>query len=457
MSDLHDLSAVELGRAIAAGELTAVEVTEHYLDRIERLDPTVGAFVTVDPGRALEHARQVRRGSPLAGVPTGIKDLDLTAGVRTTMGSAAFAQYVPAEDQPSVRRLKDAGVVALGKTATPEFGLVCYTEPEGRPPTRTPWDLDRSPSGSSGGAAAAVAAGLVPWAPGSDGGGSVRTPASTCGLVGLKPSRGRCGQYEAAGFSVPGPLTRTVADAAAALDVMAGPYAGDMDRVPVPTATFLEQARPIGRRLRVARCTTPINRVPVDQACLDAVEVTTRQLLELGHEVEEIDCPFPEGMDDHFLTVWTGAAVSLPLPPEVEQVLRPITRWFRDRGRALSVAEYNQSLTYLRQLAVASIAATAEYDVVLTPTLAQVPRRIGALRNDDDPAAEWAAIAAFSSFTPAYNVSGQPAISLPLCEDGGIPIGVQFVGRPYDEVTLLQLAAQLEAAMPWRGRKPVIW
>jgi amidase len=457
MSDLHDLSAVELGRAIATGELTAVEVTEHYLARIERLDPLVGAFVTVTPELALRQAEQVRPSSPLAGVPTGIKDLDLTAGVRTTLGSAAFATYVPADDQPSVRRLKDAGVVALGKTATPEFGMVCYNEPEGRPPARTPWDLDRSPSGSSGGAAVAVAAGLLPWAPGSDSGGSIRTPAGTCGLVGLKPSRGRCGQYEGAGFGVPGPLTRTVADAAAALDVMSGPYPGDMDRVPTPATSFLEQAHPIDRRLRIARYTTPINRFPVDRGCLEAVDAATRRLTELGHEVVEIDCPFPDDMVEHFLTVWAGAAISVPLPPQAEELLRPITRWFRERGRALSVAEYNQSLTYLRRLAVASIAATAPYDVVMTPTLVQVPRLIGALRNDDDPAAEWDGIAAFSAFTPAYNVSGQPAVSLPLHTDDGLPIGVQFVGRPYDEVTLLQLAALLEEAMPWRDQKPVIW
>jgi amidase len=181
-------------------------------------------------------------------------------------------------------------------------------------------------------------------------------------------------------------------------------------------------------------------------------------LVELGHEVIEIECPFPADAADHFLTVWSCGAAALPLTPQMEELIRPITRWFREQGKARTTAQYQQSLTYLRESAMASIAATNAYDVVLTPTTGQSPRLIGELRNDADPAAESDALITYSCFTPPYNVSGQPAMSLPLHWDAaGLPIGVQLVAKPYDEVTLLQLAAQLEQALPWHDKKPEIW
>lgn len=461
MSDLHELSAVAIGSMIATGEVSSLEATEHFLARIEAIDPQVGAFTTVDADGARKAAAEVGHGTgALWGVPMAIKDLEPTAGLRTTMGSGAFLEFVPPIDSAIVTTMRAGGAVNLGKTTTPEFGLVCYSEPDGAAPARTPWDLTRSPSGSSGGAAAAVAAGLVPWAQGGDGGGSIRTPASTCGIVGLKPSRGRIssgkGGSDAIGFSANGPLTRTVADAAAALDLMAGSIVGDTDWA--PPQTFFDQCRPIEHRLRIARYTTPMTTVGADPECVAAVDRATEVLTSLGHEVEEIACPFPDTMAEHFMTVWSATAATVPLPPAAEELLRPITRYFRSHGALTTGAQVVAALGALREMARESLRLTATFDVVMTPTLAQPPRLVGELRNDADPEAEAAALMAFTPFTPPYNVSGQPGISLPLYwDESGLPNGVQFIGKPYAELTLLQLAAQLEQAAPWIDRKPPVW
>jgi amidase len=243
MTQLHDLSALEQGAAIRSGEVSPVELVEHYLERVGRFSDEVGAFTTVTADLALRQARLAEaavgdRSSLLYGVPTAVKDLNLTAGVRTEFGSAAMAGNVPQVSDEVVLRLETAGMISLGKTSTPEFGSPCYTEPDNAPPSRTPWDLERMAGGSSGGSAAAVAAGLVPVAQGSDGGGSIRIPASCCGLVGLKPSRGRIStgpMYgDPVGLGTAGPLARTVRDAAAMLDVLAGRAVGDPFWAPAP-------------------------------------------------------------------------------------------------------------------------------------------------------------------------------------------------------------------------------
>jgi amidase len=242
MRELHDLTALEQAAAIRSGDISPTELVEHYLDRIDRLSDVTGAFITVTDELARKQAKlaESRLGDDdlplLFGVPTAIKDLNQTAGIRTTFGSATMEQFVPDVSDEVVLRLERAGMISLGKTNTPEFGSPCYTEPDVAPPARTPYDLDRMAGGSSGGAAAAVAAGLVPFAQGSDGGGSIRIPASCCGLFGLKPSRGRISggpvYGDPVGLGTAGPLTRTVRDAAAMLDVMAGPAAGDPSWAP---------------------------------------------------------------------------------------------------------------------------------------------------------------------------------------------------------------------------------
>src|SRR6478735_3126325 len=284
MADLHDLTALEQGELVRRREVSPMELTEHYLERADRLD-SVGAFVTLTPERARERAAALDLDGPAAhgplfGVPTAIKDLNLTAGVRTTFGSAAFADFVPDVSDGVTLSIEAAGLVSLGKTNAPEFGSPCYTEPDVAPPAVTPWDRTRTAGGSSGGAAAAVAAGLVPVAQGSDGGGSIRIPASCCGLVGLKPTRGRISGHpmygDPVGLATAGSIARTVADAAAMLDVLAGRRVGDPFWAPAPDASFLSACDRDPGHLRVARFTAPvIAEAPVDPVCIEAVVETS--------------------------------------------------------------------------------------------------------------------------------------------------------------------------------------
>ena len=468
MAELHDLTALEQGAAVRSGEVSSVELVEHYLARIERLSDCVGAFVTVtgDLARrqaALAAASVGDTSSPLYGVPTAVKDLNLTAGVVTQFGSASMLGYVPDVSDEVVLRMEAAGMVSLGKTNTPEFGSPCYTEPAVAPPARTPWDLDRMAGGSSGGAAAAVAAGLVPVAQGSDGGGSIRIPASCCGLFGIKPTRGRISggpMYgDPVGLATSGPLARTVRDAAALLDVMAGPALGDPFWAPPPPRSFLSSCDETPGRLRIARFLTPvIADVPVHPACVEAYEDATRLLVSLGHDVEEVDVPVPPESVGTFETCWEVLTAMAVVPPGAEDRLRPLTRWLQERGRAVSAPEFGLAVGDARQIAARAVRALAPYDAVLTPTLAQPPLRIGEIRDDADPARDFANQKAFTPWTSAWNLTGMPAVSLPLhSTPEGLPVGVMLAGRPTEEHVLLALAAQVEAAAPWVDRRPPCW
>lgn len=469
MSELHDLTALEQGAAVRRREVSPVDLVDHYLHRIERLSDEVGAFVTVSDDLARMHAllaeSRAGEGGPLLGVPTALKDLNLTSGVRTTFGSALFADFVPDVSDEVVTRIESAGLISLGKTSTPEFGTPCYTEPEVAPPSRTPWDLERMAGGSSGGAAAAVAAGLVAVAQGSDGGGSIRIPASCCGLVGLKPSRGRISagpMYgDPVGLGTDGPLARTVRDAAALLDVMAGPAVGDPTwAAPLPDEeSFLGWCdRPPGR-LRVARfCTPVISDVPVDPEVLAAYDAASRLLEELGHDVEDVEVPMPREAVPVFETCWSVLTALVLLPPGGEAALRPLTCWLTERGRAVSGPEFGLAVGELRRVAAATLRTLAPYDAVLTPTLAQPPLRVGEIRDDADPARDFENQKAFTPFTAAWNVTGMPAVSLPLhWTAGGLPVGVMLAGRPGEDHRLLALAAQVEEAAPWQHRRPPCW
>lgn len=485
MSQPHELTALQQAEAVLGGELGVVELVDHALRRIERLDPGLGAFVTLTPERALDAARaaeKLRAGAgdraelpPLLGVPTAIKDLALTSGVRTTFGSAVFADHVPDLDDDSVRLLADAGTISLGKTAVPEFGLPPYTEPEGRAPTVTPWHPGRLAGGSSGGAGAAVAAGLVAFAHGTDGGGSIRIPASVCGLVGLKTSRGLVPRGpvggDPLGMSVSGPLARTVADAAAMLDALARYLPGEPFGYPRPPgARFLDAVRRADPgRLRIGRyATPPLPGVAVDPDCL-AVYAGAAELLEgLGHEVVEL--PGAPGLptdDDDFVrnfeVLWAVLAHGHPVPPGAERLLLPLTRWWRDRGARVSGPEYLAASMAAQNLARRVVAAHAPFDVVLTPTLALPPRPVGWFTEGGDPAEDYRRQQRFTPFTAIYNITGQPALSLPLGasvpSDGGpvLPIGVQLVGAPGADRLLLELGETLRRAAPWDDRHPPGW
>lgn len=476
MAELHDMTALEQAAAVRVGRVSPVELVDHYLARIERRNDELGAFVTVTADAARATAKQaedlVKTNDPatlppLHGVPTAIKDLNLTAGIRTTLGSRLFADFVPPVDDNVVTLLRRAGTISLGKTNTPEFGLPCYTENAITPPARTPWDLTRSAGGSSGGAAAAVSAGLVPFAQGSDGGGSVRIPASVCGLVGIKVSRGRISNGpvggDVTGLAWNGPLARSVRDAAALLDAMAVPMPGDPHWAPplAGGATFLSFAGRDPGRLRIGRYATPVvDGAEVHPECTAAYEAATVALIDLGHDVEEIGTPFPPEAVDLFMTVWGVSAASAPVDPAREGELAPLTRWLRERGAGTTGAQFVGAISQLQMLTRQWIMRTAAYDAVLSPTLASPPVPVGWFTETGDPAEDFLRQQRFTPFTSIYNVTGQPAVSLPLHwtdDDPALPVGVMLAGRPADEATLVSLSAQLEDARPWADRRPPGW
>jgi amidase len=468
---LHDLTALEQAAAIRRRDVSSVELTTHYLERTRRLADVVGAFALVSDELAL---RQAERADALVssvedpswlpvlhGVVVPVKDLNRVAGVRTRFGSRAV-DVVPQADDDIVVALRTGGTVMTGKSTTPEFGLPAYTEPDIGPYARSPWDLDRGAGGSSGGAAAAVAAGLAPVAHGSDGGGSIRIPASSCGLVGVKPSRGLVPNGPLAehpsGLGVHGALARTVADAAALLGVLAGRDRAYVEAVFDGPPGLAAEPRAVGP-LVVGRYREPvITAVEVHPEAVDAYESATEILESLGHRVVELDVPMPRHAVPHFEDVWASMAASIPLSEEQESMVRPLTRWLRERGRSLTPEQVQVALDEMARYGVVAVEAAAHVDVILTPTLADLPAPIGAIRDDQDPAADFEAQKRFTPFTSPYNITGQPAVSLPLhWTSAGLPVGVQLVGRTMREVTLLGLAAHLERARPWAHRHPEVW
>jgi amidase len=472
------LTVLELAAAIREGELSPVEITDHYLDRIDRLNDQTGAFYTVTADLAQEQAAAAEKAvadsrkaggdaselPPLTGVPIPIKDLNLVAGVRATFGSTLLADNIATEDDFVVAELRKAGIVITGKTATPEFGLPCYTETKIGPPARTPWDLTRSAGGSSGGAAAAVAAGLAPAAQGSDGGGSIRIPSSVCGLFGIKPSRGRISggplMPDLMGLSTDGPLARTVADAALLLDAMACYYPGDLYMVPPPPdgESFLGYARREPGKLRIGRSMK--NVVPgavVHEDCAAAYEDASTLLASLGHEIVDVELPFGDDAVPMFEYLWYAMATLAPIAPEQEDELLPLTRYLRGRGLKVTAGELIFAEAYLQAVTRNALTVFNQYDAFLSPTLASPPVPVGYF-DEVDPAENFERQKRFTPYTALYNISGQPAVNLPLYWNAdGLPIGVMLAGRIGDEATLISLSAQVEAARPWRDRHPAIW
>ena len=474
MTQIHDLTACELAAAIRGRELSPVEITAHYLDRIDALNADVGAFYTVtaeaarDQAAAAEKAvaRAADPGSlpPLTGVPIPIKDLNMVAGVRQTLGSLAYEDNVPGESDHVSAALRAAGAVMPGKTATPEFGLPCYTETAIGPPARTPWDLSRSAGGSSGGAGAAVAAGLAPAAQGSDGGGSIRIPSSVCGLFGIKPTRGRISRAplvpDLFGLSVDGPLARTVADAALLLDVLTGNRDGDMYTLPPRPAgdSFLGCASRDPGRLRIGRTMAhAVEGAAVHPDCAAAYEDASALLAGLGHEVVDADPPLGPEVVPAFETLWYASATLAPVDPGKEDLLLPLTRYLRDRGSQVRAPELILAQAYLQLTVRAAWKVLNAFDVVLTPTLAQPPAPVGYF-DEVTPAENFERQKRFTPFAAACNVTGQPAVNLPLYwTEGGLPIGVMLAGPMGGEGLLISLSAQVEAARPWKDRHPALW
>lgn len=470
MFELHHLTALEQLDRLRRGQISPRELTEHYLARIERLDPGLGAFVTVTPDRARERADAVAgapRTASLWGLPIAEKDLWRTAGVATRFGSRVFSEFVPESSDDLVTALADAGTVSLGKTNTPEFGMPSYTEPLANDPARTPYDLSRGAGGSSGGAAVAVAAGLLPFAPGSDGGGSIRIPAASTGLVGLKPSRGRipagAGFGDPAGLVVPGPIARTVADAALLLDalVAAGPYRYATEAPSWDGGAYLNAAVRGEGRFQLGLTTwspwSTAYELEISADARTALDLAAREFAAIGHGLEEFAPADEEGYAPAFRTVWQAGAAGIPVEGDDLARLEPLTRWLVERGRALSARELAEALEWLSLFERRLITAFDPYDAVLTPALALTPRPIG-WYDADDGERNFAQQVQFTPFTSMVNVAGLPAISLPVTQtDEGLPMGVQLIGRPGGEHVLLALGAQLERRLRWQDRHPPQW
>jgi len=470
MPGLLRSSALELARMVREGEVSARELAEAALARIEAVDPALNAYTLVDAEGALATADDVKPGDgrPFAGVPIAIKDLFApVAGLRMSQGSDLLGDYTPDYDYALVRRFREAGFTIVGKSATPEFGIPPVTEPRRFGPTRNPWDLERTPGGSSGGAGAAVAAGTVPVAHGSDGGGSIRIPAACCGLVGLKPARNRISHAPDIGehfLSTDGALTRTVADSAALLDVMAGYEPGDANWAPPPPEPFSVIAAREPRRLRVGlTLDAPID-AEIDPVCERAAREAADLLASLGHEVREVTAPW-KGAEllDTFSVVWAGSvAISVAHEQLVtgraatEENVEPLTWVLHRKGLAHSSVEFLGALAVLQGFARNVVALWSDLDVLVTPALAKRPVRVGEIDTcSDQPMSEFAKAAQFTPYTAAINVTGQPAISLPLFHgDDGLPLGVQAIGPPAGEGLLLALANELEQARPWADRVP---
>jgi amidase len=459
--ELAFVSAVEQAQLVRSGEVSSVELVAFFLERIGRIDPALNAFVTVCAEEALASAQHIDASpddAPFRGVPIAVKDLTATAGVRTTYSSRAYANYVPDFDTAVVRRIREAGFVIVGKTNTPEFGTVAFTESELNGATRNPWNTDLTPGGSSGGAAAAVSAGLVPIAHATDGGGSIRIPASCCGLFGLKPSRGRVssapfGALE--GLSTAGPMARTVADAAALLDVLAGYEPGDPWWAPAPARPFSETTSEPPGRLRIAVTSAPPIDVPVDPQCALAVAEAAELLTALGHNVREATPPWQElDLSHTFIAVWQ---VGPALHAVDETLMTPLNRGLVELARTTSAADYARAVGWLQLLARRVVSFWEDVDVVLTPTLALPPVPIGWQDAVEGPVEQLLRNTEFTPFTAIANLTGQPAMSLPLnWSETGVPIGVQAIGPPAGDALLLSLAAQIEAAQPWAEQRPPV-
>jgi amidase len=468
--ELAALDATAQAELVRRGEVTAIELVETAIARIEAVNPTINAVITetFDRGLAtLEHGVS----GPFAGVPFLLKDLAVELeGVRFCEGSRFTREYVSTYTSDVVERMERAGLVILGKTNTPEFGMVPTTEPERFGATRNPWSVGHSTSGSSGGSAAAVAARMVPMAHADDLGGSIRYPAAACGLFGLKPTRGRITygpEYGdvASGWASEFAVTRSVRDAATLLDALAGPALGDPYTAPLPARPFTQEAAVDPRRLRIGSTTRTADGTAGHPDCVAALDATLALFDELGHEVVDAELPpFDETTGAAIGTVfnaatawivgyWTRVLGRAPEPGDLE----PLTQCYWELGREIRAGDYLLAIESLQRLTRRIAQFLGPYDVFVNPTMSEPPAPVGEITStSDDPMRALAR----GGRTVAYsgviaNFTGHPAMSVPAgLNADGIPMGVHVLGRFGDEATLLQLAGQLERARPWADLAP---
>ena len=474
MTDLAALDATAQAELVHNGDASAAELVDAAIGRIEKLNGELNAVIHPLFDRAHALVRSGVPQGPFSGVPIVIKDLDGTlAGAPYHAGNKALktAKHVATTTSYLFEKLERAGFVIVGKSNTPEFGLMPTAEPQAYGPTHNPWDLAHSAGGSSGGSAAAVASGMVPLGHAGDGGGSIRIPASMCGLFGLKPARGRVSlgpaEHEAwHGLVMRHVVTRSVRDSAAVLDVLEGYMRGDWYSAPPPARSYVDEVGADPGRLRIGmRTSAPLGLASVDPECVAAVDDTARLLESLGHSVVEAA---PEALDDGALLETFGTVMLASLRADMvdveEAIGRPVTpddmepaTWASfESGAAIDAGSYLRALTRMQAWARRAIAWWFDggFDLVLTPTCAEPPPVLGDLT---DPETGGSRLLPFVLFTAPFNVTGQPAMSVPLATSAsGLPVGVQLVSAPYREDVLIRVAAQLEQARPWADRRPPV-
>jgi amidase len=461
--DLAFTPALDQARLIQQGTVSPLELTELYLARIEEFNPQLGCYFHVMAERAIAAAKAKTEHlathpdalPPFFGVPISVKDLNPVAGEPCCYGIRAARDRIATHDDGIIPRLEAAGFILLGKTATSQVGTLPYTEPPGFPPARNPWNPDFTPGGSSGGAAAALAAGLCAIAQGSDGGGSLRGPAFCCGLVGLKPSRGRVSFAPVGermnGLASNGPLGRTVTDAAALLDVMAGYVVGDPYWLPDPAASFLAECQQPISPLRIGLLTEFDAIGPLHPLCRQAVLDTAQRLEALGHHIEPVEPPDLQALIEPFTVAWQCILAETRVP---WFVLEKMNRWLLWRAWRTGSGAYLRAITQLQRVSRQIVEQFYPYDLVVLPTYLSPTIRVGAWRSL--PSARILQnIIQWIAPCPLFNASGQPAISIPTgFDDQGVPVGVQIAGRPGADGTVLAIAHQLEQIHPWRHHRP---
>ena len=468
MSLWEELSAGQLIRLRQQGELSARDLVHSALEAIEVTNPRVNALVTVTPQQALARATLMDEGEIepgiLWGLPFADKDLTDRRGVRTGAGSRTRSNAGDADrTDPVPQALDDAGGISVGKSAVCEFGLTSYTQSQVFPPTLNPYSLAHGSGGSSGGAAAAVSAGMLPFAPGSDVGGSVRIPSWTCGVVGVKPSRGLLavgsGFDSLGGLVVPGPIARSVGDAAVLLDALAS--GGPTFRAtghPPSGLSFADAAvqPPGGLRIGVTTASPWDGWIDIDRhpEALSALERAGAVAESCGHEIVDLGWQPLAGYAEAFTTLWQASAVSLDIPDKDHHLLEPMTRYLIERGQRLGARELAGALSFLQRFESSTIRAFSTVDVVLTPGLAMLAPEVG-FYDSDDPEEIFQRQVAVTPFSSFVNVSGLPALALPVSlSTGGLPLGVQLIGTPGRDWQIISLAAQLEEALGWLGTRP---
>jgi amidase len=477
--DLAALDATDQAALVRDGEVTAVELVQAAIDRAEAVNGTVNAIIHERYEKALAEAADPVAGAPFAGVPFVLKDLDGFQVGEPFHGGTRFLKdlgYVAPVDSELTTRFREAGLIVIGRTNTPELGLVTTTEPVAYGPSRNPWDLERSTGGSSGGSAAAVASGIVPMGHAGDGGGSIRIPACECGLVGLKPTRGRITVGPEAGEAWAGlvarlAVTHSVRDTAALLDAVHGPGVGDPYWAPPPARAYVDELTADAGSLRIGWVSQlPDGSFATDPQIVAATEATAALLEGLGHRVEEAH-PAVFGQPEpvaHFLVAYS-AWVSRELDhlaemagaPLDEDGFEPGTWAIAESGRAVTASQYLAAIDGLHAVTRQAVAwwEVDGFDLLLTPTLPELPPTLGQFTSTpDNPMAGLFRSSPIAGFTAPLNITGQPAISLPLHQSReGLPIGMQFVAAPAREDVLIRLAAQLESASPWADRRPPTW